>query len=289
MNPVMRLASLGARWLPASVKSGLYRDRRLAGWIRRVLNRAAPVGLSIVKVAGGDLAGTSMSLDLQCEKDLWLGTYEPQLQAALRHFAAQGGVAFDVGANIGYVTLLMLHALGPQGKVMAFEPLPFNIARLRDNLRLAAVEDRVELIEAAVAESSGTRHFMVHPSAGMGKLEGSSGRGEAYQETIEVRTVTLDEIVFGRGGTIPCLVKMDIEGGEGTALRGAGRLLAGGRPAFLLELHGPQAAAECWQILRAAGYSLRAMRDGYPELNDITALDWKAYMVALPLDAAFRA
>jgi FkbM family methyltransferase len=288
VNLALRLASLGARWLPDSVKSGLYRNRRLAGWIRRRLNQAAPVGLTVVEVAGGDLAGTRLSLDLQSEKDLWLGTYEPQLQAALRHFVVEGGTAFDVGANIGYITLLLLHALGPQGKVVAFEPLPANIWRLRDNIGLAGATDRVKLIEAAVAETTGLRHFMVHSSGGMGKLEGSSGRDEAYQQKIEVRTVTLDDIVFGRSNPIPSLVKIDIEGGEGAALRGARRLLAQGRPMLLLELHGPRAAEECWQILRGAGYSLRAMRPGYPELEAISAFDWRAYVVAVPIDPPVR-
>jgi FkbM family methyltransferase len=288
VNLVLRLASLGARWLPDSVKSGLYRNRRLAGWIRRRLNQAAPVGLTVVEVAGGDLAGTRLSLDLQSEKDLWLGTYEPQLQAALRHFVVEGGTAFDVGANIGYITLLLLHALGPQGKVVAFEPLPANIWRLRDNIGLAGATDRVKLIEAAVAETTGLRYFMVHSSGGMGKLEGSSGRDEAYQQKIEVRTVTLDDIIFGRSNPIPSLVKIDIEGGEVAALRGSRRLLAQGRPMLLLELHGPRAAEECWQILRGAGYSLRAMRPGYPELEATSAFDWRAYVVAVPIDPPAR-
>jgi len=80
----LNLAAFFARILPNSVKRAIYKFKPLARFIRRGLNRAAPVGLTQVKVAGGDLAGFSILLDMQIDKDYWLGTYEPELQAALR-------------------------------------------------------------------------------------------------------------------------------------------------------------------------------------------------------------
>jgi len=65
------------------VKRAVYRSPRLARLIRRGLNRAAPQGSAEVTVAAGGLAGMRLSLDLQSEKEYWLGTYEPELQPAI--------------------------------------------------------------------------------------------------------------------------------------------------------------------------------------------------------------
>ena len=68
---------------------------------------------------------------IKTEKSRWLGTYEPELQAALREFMKPGMTVYDVGANIGYVTLMLAHRTGARGKVFAFEALPVNVERLR--------------------------------------------------------------------------------------------------------------------------------------------------------------
>jgi hypothetical protein len=80
----LNLVAFTARILPNSFKQAIYRIKPLAGIIRRGLNRAAPTGLVEVKIAAGDLAGFTIRLDMQIDKDYWLGTYEPELQAALR-------------------------------------------------------------------------------------------------------------------------------------------------------------------------------------------------------------
>ena len=100
-NLVVTLAALSARVLPVSMKKAIYRFGPIARLVRNELNRAVPSGLTNTIVAGGELAGMSMILDLQSEKDYWLGTYEPNLQAAVREFVRPGMAAYDVGANIG--------------------------------------------------------------------------------------------------------------------------------------------------------------------------------------------
>lgn len=132
----LSLAAAAARWMPAWLKKAVYRSGPLARLIRRTLNRAAPTGLSVVTVAAGGLQGATLELNLQTEKDYWLGTYEPELQRALRDWVRPGQVVYDVGANIGYVSLLLARAAGSQGKVYAFEPLPANLERLRKNVEL---------------------------------------------------------------------------------------------------------------------------------------------------------
>lgn len=280
-NPLLKLAAWSASWLPLPLKRQLYRIPPLARLLRGVLNRAAPQGLSIVRVAAGDLKDLKMQLDLQAEKDYWLGTYELDLQNALADFVQPGMVAYDVGANIGYISLLLARRVGPHGRVYAFEALPANQERLRYNLSLDKLGERVTLVPAAVIESSRPVKFLVGPSGGMGKAAGSAGRSEfEYPESVEVEGVCLDDFIYQQGNSAPQVIKLDIEGGEVLALPGMQRLLSEKRPLILMELHGPESARAAWDALTAAGYQIRRMEKGFPQIDSLTDLDWKAYLVA---------
>jgi FkbM family methyltransferase len=280
---LLDLAAWTARWLPMPLKRALYRFPPLAGAIRQGLNRLAPVGLTQVEVAAGGLAGWRLWLDLQSEKDYWLGTYEPELQEALADLVQPGIVAYDVGANIGYISLLLARKVGEAGKVYAFEALPANQERLRLNLALNTLGERVRLVPAAVVETERPVRFLVGPSGGMGKADGSAGRQEvAYAEALEIDGLSLDGFVYDRGNPPPQVVKMDIEGGEVLALPGMGRLLDEARPLLMLELHGPEAAQCAWEALTSRGYRLCRMAPGYPSVARLEALDWKAYLLAFP-------
>jgi FkbM family methyltransferase len=281
-NPLLSFAAWTASRLPMPVKRGLYRFRPLAGLLRRSLNRAAPHGFTPVVVAAGGLQGLSLSLNLQEEKDYWLGTYEPDLQAAVAELVAPGMLVYDVGANIGYISLLLARRVGETGHIYAFEALPANLERLRLNLELSGLAERVTVVPAAVVEQKRPARFLVGPSGGMGKAAGSAGRRDVvYSQELEVAGLSLDEFVYEERNPPPQAVKMDIEGGEVLALPGMGRILLEARPLILLELHGPEAARLVWDTLVAAGYRLCRMAPGYPQIPSLEALDWKAYLVAV--------
>lgn len=87
----------------------------------------------------------------------WLGwqVYEPETAPIFFQLASRARVTLDVGAYVGFYSLLAAHA-NPAGRVLAFEPLPANLQRLRDNVarnRLA----NVECIGAAVSDSEGAQ------------------------------------------------------------------------------------------------------------------------------------
>jgi FkbM family methyltransferase len=279
---ILSSAAFFARILPASVMRALYRFKPLAGLIRGTLNKAAPSGLAVVNIAAGTLKDMPMLLDMQTEKDFWLGTYEPEMQSALGELIKPGMTVYDVGANVGYVTLMLAKLTGSQGRVYAFEALPDNVERLRRNVELNGFNDRVSIFSGAVAVGVGEVKFLVHSSGGMGKAAGSAGRDEQYQREIIVPSTSLDEFVYTQGNPPPQAVKMDIEGGEVMALPGMRRVLAEARPLMLMELHGPESARAAWDALTATGYCLCEMKPGYPRVPSLEALDWKAYLVALP-------
>jgi FkbM family methyltransferase len=279
---ILSIAAFFARLLPVSAKKAIYNFKPLAGVIRGMLNKAVPSGPTVVVIAAGALEGMPMLLDLRVEKDFWVGAYEPDTQSALMDLIKPGTTVYDVGANIGYVTLLMAKRVGARGKVISFEALPDNVERLRCNVELNGFNDRVSIFFGAVTAGSGDVHFLVHSSGAMGKAAGSAGRDEQYLREITVPSISLDEFVYGQGNPPPQAVKMDIEGGEVMALPGMRRVLAEARPVMLMELHGPESARAAWESLTSAGYTLCRMKPGYPRVPSLDTLDWKAYLVALP-------
>ena len=84
------------------------------------------------------------------------GTAERPLQAALQRELRPGATFFDIGANVGFVTLIAARLVGPSGRVVAFEPVPENVAAIRENLALNGI-DWVEVHETAVARAARPR------------------------------------------------------------------------------------------------------------------------------------
>ena len=278
---VLRAAATLARVLPEAARLALYRLGPLTHLLRRLLNRAAPSGAHPVRVAAGGLAGMWLLLDLQVDKDLWLGTYEPQLAAAIRRFARPGSVVYDLGANVGYTALLLARAVGPAGRVLAFEPLPSNLDRLRQAVALNGLDLQIDVVPAAAGSRSEAGSFLVHDSGGMGRLDGGSGRTDGFVSKIAVDIVALDDFVSRQGHPPPSLVKLDLEGGEGGALLGMRRLLREERPTLMVELH-DRSAQDVIDLLVEAGYVSYAMRDGYPQVGRETEPEKFKHIVALP-------
>jgi len=280
-NILLTLAANMARILPESYKRALYQNPSFSRVLRGGLNLAAPVGLSEVPIAAGDLAGMQMLLDLKSEKDYWLGTYELELQAAITDLVVPGQVIYDIGASIGFMSLLFAMKTGLNGHVYAFEALPANIERLTDNIELNSFQERVTIVKAAVQASSGKTDFYPGPSSAMGKVAGSAGRSAIeYQPSIQVEGVAIDEFIFTSGNPIPEIVKIDIAGGEILALPGMSRLLHRNHPILLVELHGPEAAHTTWEMLNNEGYRICRMIPEYPQVHSLQDLDWKSYLVA---------
>lgn len=277
---LLAITSLLSRLLPSVIKQSLYRMKPVAAFIRGWLNLAAPQGIVTVAVAAGELSTAKLRLNMHTEKDYWLGTYEPELQAAIKQLIQHGNVVFDVGANIGYISLLLARAVGTTGKVFAFEALPDNLKRLRENTALNPEGSRVSVVPNAVVDKSGMIKFLVGPSPGTGKTLGSAGREMVYKDSISVEGISLDDFVYNKGKPYPQVVKMDIEGGEILALRGMQRVLNEAHPTMLLELHGEDCVKAAWETLIEAGYRISRMVPGFPVVQSRTELDWKAYLVA---------
>ena len=282
---VLNLASSLSRVIPYSFKKFIYQNEPLSNIIRKSLNKFAPEGYQKVTIGAGMNTGLAMVLDLQSEKDYWLGTYEPELQQAIEKLVEPNQVIFDIGANIGYVTLMFANNVGSGGRVYAFEALPQNVSRLNQNITINDFQSRVTIIQAAVQIQSGETEFLIGPSDAMGKASGSAGRENLeYQEKIVVKGISIDESIKDSGTPMPDIVKIDVEGGEVLVLPGMRELLKQRRPIIFLELHGSDSAQISWYELTKSGYKICLMEAGFPRVKHFEDLDWKSYVVAFPED-----
>jgi len=282
MKTIMKVASLFARILPAPMKRGIYKIKPLAQIIRKTLNAATPKGFFEIEIAAGILQGSYLLLDLQQEKDYWLGTYELDLQAAIEHYTQSGMCIYDVGANIGYISLMFAKLIGPSGKIFSFEALPENIKRFKRNKALNDFARNIKIIRAAVIDKSGTTQFLRHKSSAMGKAVGSAGRQEQYQESINVPAVSLDDFVFIENNPAPDLIKMDIEGGEALALQGMQKIFNNIRPILLIEIHGNIAGQIAWKLMQKNNYQVLRMGDTHIKITSLERIRPKDYLIALP-------
>jgi FkbM family methyltransferase len=225
----------------------------LAGRAVRAPLRLIPAG-AVLPILKGPLRGSRWVAG-SATHGCWLGTYEQSTQATLTELIHPGMTVFDVGANVGFFTLLASRLVGPAGRVYAFEPLPRNIAYLRHHLALNGVEARVEVVPAAVSDRHGAGLFAAGANPLMGRL---SDAGDI------VTTVRLDDF------PVPHVVKMDIEGGEVAALDGAPNMLAA-EPSLFLSTHGAGAHEACMTRLERAGYALQVLASSSPGHRDIVA------------------
>jgi FkbM family methyltransferase len=189
-----------------------------------------------------------------------LGIYEIHVQRGLVRILNSGSVLYDVGANVGFFTLLGAKLVGNAGAVIAFEPSRDNRRALTALCNSNGVRN-VELVSEAVSAADGDAYFAVDSSHAQGHLAGGQEAGGK-----KVFTVTLDS--FANTHQAPQVVLMDIEGAEYDALRGARKLLSQERaPAWIIEVHSSENDKLVRGIMEGAGYALTTLVPPVPRVG----------------------
>lgn len=210
--------------------------------LRRALGGVYREG-GIYRVPFGPLAGARLQYDPSISFHLMLGLGEMEsfdvLSRALRVLVGRRPtVAYDVGANIGIYALWLSRALGPGSVVYAFEPSPGPFARLSRHVALNRAH-AIHPVPMALSDHDGEVAFYVsraHHSTS--SLDPALAGGDGA-ERISVAATTLDSFCASGAGPSPDLIKVDIEGGGVTALKGFDGCVARKAPLMLIESHSP--------------------------------------------------
>jgi FkbM family methyltransferase len=227
--------------VPAPVASSFRSSSFAARAARPLLNRLLPAQTTEVAVRSGPAQGLRLVVLPRREKYYWTGAYEPGLQDALVRLLGPGMTVWDVGAHIGFFSLLAARLVGSGGAVHAFEPMAANRERLTAGVALNEAAN-VVVHDRAVSARPGSAELHAHEHSTMWSLLDTGRAGEP------VDVVTLD-LLAGELGA-PDLVKIDVEGAEVDVLRGGATLLAGeARPALLVEFTDEGALAEGRDLL----------------------------------------
>lgn len=229
----------------------------LRGFVRSIPGVAAAQRAAIAVMASeefdheidyGPAKGLRMPILLPRDKGFWKGTYEWEFCNRLSAAVQGGDACFDIGAFRGYTAGVM--AMGGAAKVWAFEPSPANQDAIRHVLELNP--DRpIELIPAAVGAVPGKISITLHDDPSMNYVGGST----AGRPAVEVDLCSVDDVIARRLASAPQLMKIDVEGAEGSVLQGAKKALQEAVREIFIEIHHAEALAECGQLLADAGFT----------------------------------
>ena len=169
-----------------------------------------------------EIDGQKLFLDK--EDSLLLSTrknnYDKFEVECLKQIIKKGDIVVDLGANIGYYTLILAQLVGKSGHVYAFEPEPSNFEILSKNVK-ENKHDNVTLVQKAISDKNGKVKLYVS------KRNLASHRifdAEDKRKSIEVDVTTLDEY-FQKSKKLVKFIKMDVEGAEGAAISGASKII----------------------------------------------------------------
>jgi hypothetical protein len=215
----------------------------IKGWL-------LPSGAKPRSIKYGAFKGLTMNLDLRSQTQVWLGLAEREVFPHLQAFAGRSVTGIDIGAAEGEYTLFFL-SLPNITRVLAFDPSEGLLASLSANLALNGFGDdrRADLIRKFVSEYADADHC------------------------------TLDSFAADLEG--PCVVKIDVDGGERAVLQGGHVLLDRKDVSWIIETHSTELERDCVQILKSSGLTTAIIRNAWwrkviPELRPLPHNRWLA-------------
>ncbi|MGC2753952.1 MAG: FkbM family methyltransferase [Candidatus Acidiferrum sp.] len=210
--------------------------------------------LAWAQVRSGPAQGLWLHLNPRTGTAYFEGGGEPEVQEVLQQHLRPGMTFYDIGANIGFFSLLAARLVGKEGRVVAFEADPEIAARLREHVARNTF-GWITVEEKAVWSEPCTVFFartdpLTSPDRGLGHVVLAGG-----EDTIQVSAKSLDD--YTRTQPAPDFLKCDVEGAEVEVFRGAERLLKEKRPGIICEMHSEKNHRILKEEFSRLGYSCK--------------------------------
>ena len=201
--------------------------------------------------------------------------YEPNQTKIVKKYVHEGDVVIDVGAHVGYYTLLMAQLVGKNGKVYSFEPDPVNFELLKKSVEINGFEN-VVLIQKAVSDTTEKiKLFLGDNDSAINRIYDAK-LGDA-KKSIDVESVTIDEY-FKENDKLFNFIKIDSEGSEAKIINGMEKFLTKNRKLIMMTEFFPflikKSGDEPNQYLKSlenSGFELYNILDDNKETNKINS------------------
>src|SRR5579862_6267459 len=263
-HPILRRAASRAFRLPV-----------VGGEIRKSLESIVPLDKRLwIQIPSGTAEGLWLKVFPKWEPGYLTGCAEEGMNEALGRYLVPGSCFYDVGAHIGFYSLIAARLVGTAGQVIAFEPDPDNAKSVAENADRNGFR-RVSVVCAAVSESDGVVRFRRSGQDGPSRMSGMIVREGLPQtpgaDILSCPTVMLDSFCLSRQP--PTVIKIDVEGAELQVLAGARALLERQKPIVIIEVHDQKDLPAVRSFLSGLDYSLEPIgpRPGQSQSRNFVA------------------
>jgi len=216
---------------------GLYKGFKVWKFYKyiRIKKKNLDLTNKVVEVNGYHLSLLPNDDGISTELALF-NSHEPLNTKLLAQNLKKGMVCFDIGANIGYYTLLESKIVGAEGKVIAIEPSPINFKQLQKNIQNEKVTN-VELYQMAGGNQNGTIKFLLDSHSNLSRIVLDEENPKTLDETVDVPIKKLDSFIDEFSIKKLDFIRMDVEGYEFNILEGMQNSIKKFRPMIQIEVH----------------------------------------------------
>jgi len=204
------------------------------------------LGGGVAEIPSGPMEGIKLVCGAHVSHAHLRGVYELETLLAVNRQIKPGSICYDLGASIGYISLLMARKAR---QVFAFEPAPHAIEEIRKHAAANRFEN-ITIVPSPVSNEVREVSFALTDAA----FGSAINEVETRWPILKLQTITLDGFVTANPP--PDFIKIDVEGEEGRVLEGSRELLARHRPVLCCELHSEDAAKHVARILGEHRYSI---------------------------------
>lgn len=263
----------------------IYAVRRPRRTLKAIYLQKLGLGYVKRKVTAGPIKGLWLVAGKRIfySKDFWNGSYEMYTCHFIQSIVPANTVCYDIGANIGYHTLVLAKRAGSGGLVYAFEPIPEVCEVLKHNAKINDMSNIV-VVNNVVSCESGTLTLVLNIDIDQASVLEDLPEQKLFakitknplRKTFTCTSITIDEFV-AQGNRPPSFMKIDVEGAEVDVLAGATNTLENHQPVVLCETHGKTQALGVYKILTELKYDLFCVSDKTVPIESITKVPTNMY------------